>query len=140
MATTMGKVEQADRMSRQRAMLATIIGIAIFATMGVHAFAFAPWMTFLWMADLTLGFFMILYVSFFLKREQGELVDDELSRSNRHRALAAGFWAGLAAVAIGFVSLQYEAFAPDGLLRVVASVMIGGALLRFGALERKALG
>ena len=138
-AVTIGKVEKADRMARQRATAATIIGVAIFVTMGVHALDFAPWMTFLWMADLSLGFAMLLYVSFFLRTEEAQLLDDESTLINRSKALGAGFWAGLVAVGIGFVALEYGSFEPDGLLRVVASVMIGGALLRFGALERKAL-
>ena len=138
-AAVSNSVDKADRMARQRATMSTVIGVVLFATMGVHALDFAPWMTFLWMADLALGFAMLLYVSFFLKTDEGRLLDDEVTRSNRLRALSAGFWAGLLAIAIAFVSFEYGGFEPDGLLRVIATVMIGGTLLRFGALERKAL-
>lgn len=139
-AAVMSSVDKADKMARQRATAATVIGIAIFVTMGVHSLNFATWMNFLWMADLVLGFAMLLYVSFFLKTREAELLDDEPTRLNRTRALAAGFWAGLVAIAIALLPIEFRGGLDiETVLRVVASAMIGATLLRFGALERKAL-
>ena len=78
----------------------------------------------------------------FRRREVRELMDDEVTRANRADALAGGF-----AVAMGAGILIYgaESFAPNPMgareaVHLIVSAGLATALLRFGMLERRAIG
>ena len=68
------------------------------------------------------------------------LMDDEVTRENRHRALSLGF--GLAmATAIGlFLIDRFEPLAAPVAIQLILSVGLGTALVRFAVLEKRALG
>jgi hypothetical protein len=75
---------------------------------------------------------------YFQSREVRKLMDDELSKANRSRALAAGFVVTiLTAVVVFVVSFFSEVSAPEA-IHAIVTVGLAGALLRFAALERKA--
>ena len=76
----------------------------------------------------------------FRPKSVSALMDDEVTRENRHRALSLGF--GLAmATAIGlFLIDRFEPLAAPVAIQLILSVGLGTALVRFAVLEKRALG
>lgn len=78
----------------------------------------------------------------FRSREVRELMNDEVTQANRASALSWGFTMAMAAAIVLFA---LESFAPGGattreVIHIIASAGLVTALLRFGFLERRALG
>jgi hypothetical protein len=71
-------------------------------------------------------------------REVRKLMDDELSRANRARALAAGFAITIVTAVIVFAVSLFEPVSAPEAIHAVVTVGLAGALLRFAALERRA--
>ena len=75
-------------------------------------------------------------------REVRQLMNDEVTRANRDSALTWGF---TAAILAGIVLYAIESFKADGatareVIHIIVSSGLVTALLRFGFLERRALG
>jgi fucose 4-O-acetylase-like acetyltransferase len=78
----------------------------------------------------------------FRSREVRELMNDEVTQANRASAMTWGFTMAIAAAIALFA---VESFAPGGattreVIHIIASAGLVTALLRFGFLERRALG
>ncbi len=67
------------------------------------------------------------------------LLNDEGTEENRRRALVAGFWATMAGAAICYAITFYEPVQTREAIHVIITIGVGATLLRFGALERRAL-
>ena len=142
--------EEADRLSRRRArmmpMLALIFIIqqASFFAQGsggaaeraVDHVKFGAWLV------LSLVLLAALWTGgFWLRsREVRNLMDDELTRANRAAALSLGFLIAMLAGIALYVLDMVEPITSRMALHLVVTAGIAAALLRFGALERRALG
>jgi fucose 4-O-acetylase-like acetyltransferase len=78
----------------------------------------------------------------FRSREVRELMNDEVTKANRASALTWGFTMAISAAIVLFA---LESFAPGGattreVIHIITSAGLVTALLRFGFLERRALG
>jgi len=139
----------AERLTRRRARMMPVLALFLF----IQQTAFFTRSEIMRTVDIvrTSGWLLFAAVVlaalltgglWFKRREVRELMDDEVTRANRANALTAGF-----AVAMGAGILLYgaESFAPDTFsareaIHLVVSVGLATALLRFGMLERRAIG
>ncbi len=145
--TTESRAEAADRMSRRRARVFTVLAflviiqqIAFFGHDGserlVDHVRFGAWVI---MAAAVL--FALTTGGFFLRaRGLRDLMNDEVTLAHRGSAMGLGFTVSMIAgiVLYPFVGLL-ELSAQDCLRLVVTSGLMAG-LLRFAMLERRALG
>ena len=75
---------------------------------------------------------------YFQSREVRALMNDELSKANRSRALAGGFVITILTAVVVFVVSFFSEVSGTEALHAVVTVGLAGALLRFAMLERKA--
>ena len=141
---TSADFETADKVSRRRARLLPLLGILFiagqplyFANSGIEA---SQVKTFVWLAWALLLLAALAFAGgHFGSAAVRGLVEDELTRANRLRGYAAGFWAGsMATIALYGFSL-FDNLKGRESLHIVLTVTIAAALIRFGALERRAL-
>jgi hypothetical protein len=141
---TTADFDAAERVSRRRARLLPLLGIVFiagqplyFANQGVEA---SQLKTLTWLVWAVLLLAALAFAGGHLgRREVRALVEDEVTRANRLRAYAAGFWAGsLATIALYGFSL-FDTVKGREALHIVLTASIAAALIRFGALERRAL-
>jgi MFS family permease len=137
-------VETADRLSRRRARLFPVLGILFlagqplyFANSGTHAAQFKTVAWLVWAIVLLIA--LAFAGGHFRGAAVRALVEDEVSRANRLRGYAAGFWAGSAATVILYAFSLYDNVKGREALHIVLAVSIAAALIRFGTLERRAL-
>jgi len=141
--------ETADRLNRRRVRMLPVLALfvliqqASFFTSGdgtrtVDIVRNGAWVVLaaVVLAALVTGGF------WFHSREVRRLMNDEVTEANRASALKLGF---AVALATGIALFALEAFAPGSAttreaLHVVVSFGLVAALLRFGFLERRALG
>ena len=142
-------IDQADRLGRRRLRMFFVVGVILITQQ-------ASFDRILDRADgpaspagiVLLAAWVVLVIAalaalmtggmYFQSREVRRLMDDELSKANRSRALAAGFVITiLIAVVVFVVSLFEDVSAPEA-IHATVTVGLAGALLRFAALERKA--
>jgi len=136
----------ADRMMWQRARLATVLALVFLAAQAgsfpdeptpdaprlIGLVAWAVWAG-------TLLIFLMLGGGFLRGPRMRMLLNDETTRDHRSRALAAGFWAAIIACFMIYVATFYEPLGARQGVRLVLTLAIATALLRFGTLERRAL-
>jgi protein-S-isoprenylcysteine O-methyltransferase Ste14 len=67
------------------------------------------------------------------------LLNDEVTVENRRTALITGFWACVVCAFVLYVISLFEPITGREAIRILLSTAIGGAAIRFGTLERKAL-
>nr|WP_166178899.1 hypothetical protein [Altererythrobacter segetis] len=145
----LSNVEMADRLNRRRARMLPVLAVfvliqqAAFFNSGdrlrtVDLVRNSGWIMLatVILAGLVTGGF------WFRSREVRELMNDEVTLANRASALTWGFTMAIAA-AIALFAL--ESFAPGGattreVIHIIASAGLVTALLRFGFVERRALG
>jgi predicted lysophospholipase L1 biosynthesis ABC-type transport system permease subunit len=68
------------------------------------------------------------------------LLNDELTRQNRARAYAAGFWAAASACILLYLVGMLEPVSGREAIHIVLSAAVGAALLTFAILERRTAG
>jgi hypothetical protein len=139
-------VERADRLGRTRARVFAVQGVLFLAwqTMYLtdragHSTANVP--TFkisAWLVWVVLLLFLLATGGMLLRgRDVRHLLNDELTRMNRARAVAVGFWAAaLAGIALYIVAM-FEPVAGREAIHVILSAAIGAALITFAKLERR---
>ena len=141
--------ETADRLNRRHARMMPVLAVfvliqqAVFFTSGngqrtVDMVRNGAWVVLVSVIVLML----VTGGSWFRSRELRELLNDEVTRANRASALTFGF--GLA-MAAGIALYALEAFVPGSAtareaVHIIVSFGLIAALLRFGLLERRALG
>lgn len=143
MNDTMNTVE---RLTRRRARVAVAMGILFIATQASH-FTFAePLRTVDYVSLAGWAIWSAVLVVFILfggglrsTTAVRGLLNDESTEANRRAALVTGFWAMLGASALLFLFTFGEPIAGRDVLHLLVTVGVGAALLRFGALERRAL-
>jgi 4-amino-4-deoxy-L-arabinose transferase-like glycosyltransferase len=142
-------VDQADRLGRRRLRMFFVVGIILItqqasfdriidraegapSTAGIVVLASWVVLVIAALAALMTG------GMYFQSREVRKLMDDELSRANRARALAAGFAITIVTAVIVFAVSLFEPVSAPEAIHAVVTVGLAGALLRFAALERRA--
>ena len=139
-------VERADRIGRTRARVFAVQGVLFMAwqTMfladraGHPVRDVATFKISAWLVWVILLLFLLATGGMLLRgRAVRHLLNDELTRMNRMRALAVGFWAAaLAGIALYIVTM-FECVAGREAIHVILSAAIGAALITFAALERR---
>ena len=142
-------VDKADRLGRRRVRLFFIVAIILVTqqasfdrilefTAGplrtVDIVALSGWVV-LVLAALAA---MITGGSYFQGRKIRELMNDELSRANRSRALAGGFVVTILTAVVVFVASFFREISAPEAIHAIVTLGLAGALLRFASLELKA--
>jgi signal transduction histidine kinase len=143
--------DQVDRMTRRRARIATAMGILFISTQGfriandqmtetimrrpvdyVQFFASTFWL-------LMLLVFILFGGGLWRSKSVRSMFNDEGTEENRRRSMVAGFWAMMAGSALCYAITFYEPVQAREAIHVIITIGVGATLLRFGALERRAL-
>lgn len=135
----------ADRIAWGRARAATVMAV-VFVTAQAVSFPDAPlnrpqtihlaaWIV--WAAALL--FFLAFAGGLLRGAKIRALLNDETTLDHRKRAMALGFWGAIGTAALVYAISFYEPISARGGARLIITIAIAIALLRFGTLERKAL-
>ena len=141
--------ETAERLTRRRARLMPVLALFLFIQQAAF-FTQSDLMrsvdivrTSAWLLFAVVVLAALLSGGLWLKpREVRALMNDEVTRANRADALGAGFTVAMGA---GILLYGADSFAPgpidlrDG-IHLIVSAGLATALLRFGLLERRAIG
>ena len=142
---TSAEHELADRVTRRRARMMPVLA-ALFLAGQPFYFArnqialdtqikTAVWLA--WAAILLLA--LAMAGGHFRGRAVRDLVEDEVTRANRLRAYAAGFWTAMATV-FGIYGLSvFDNIQGRESLHLVMTFSVAAALITFGMLEKRAL-
>ena len=144
--SSMTDLDKAERISRMRARMFPFLGIyflvgqSIYFTQGqelsqarvAKLSAWLVWAIIMLVALAAAG-------GLFAGGRVRELVEDELTRVNRLRAYATGFWCGCGAALILYVLAMFEPVSGREAIHILLTAAVAGALIRFGLLERRAL-
>jgi len=134
--------DQADQLGRRRARTATSLAIIFLATQGgglaqknaTHLdLPFLLWVVVLLVILMFGG-------GWFSTAGVRQAMNDETTRAHRRSALACGFLVSLFAAVLLYVLTFFEEMSAREALRLLLTVGVAGALLRFGTLEKRALG
>jgi len=144
---TENDIERADRLTRRRARIAMVLGIVFIATQGFHIADDQMTRTvdivrvIAWGVWVIVFFLFLLYGGGWLRGKSiRALMNDEVTEANRRGALVAGFWATMLTAFLCYALSFYEPMLVRETLHVVITVGVGAAILRFAALERRAIG
>jgi len=141
-------IDRADRLSRRRARLFPVLAILLITQQAscintvaqglplraVDAVKISAWVL------LVFGLLVALVTGggWFRGREMRELLNDDVTRANRAAALSAGFVVAVLTGVVCYVVAMYEPTDARIAVHVIVSTGLAAALLRFGALERRA--
>ena len=140
--------EQADRLSRRRARMTVAMAI-IFVSQQFTFFSdraedhrVVTWVhTSGWLVLSAVILAGLVTGGFWFKpKAVRALMEDEVTRENRHRALSLGFVLAMIAAMAIYVLDRFEPVGAPIAIHLVLSVGLGAALMRFGMLEKRALG
>lgn len=143
--------DQVDRITRRRARIATAMGALFISTQGfrvandqmtdtsVHRpvdylqyFASTFWLMMLFV-------FILFGAGLWRSKPVRAMLNDEGTEENRRRAMASGFWSMMLGAAVCYALTFYEPVRTREAVHVIITIGVGATLLRFGALERRAL-
>jgi len=138
--------EIADRISRRRARMLPVLGVYFLAGQAVFfrhvgeperiaSFKISAWLV--WAVVLLLA--LAFAGGQFRGAKIRALVEDEVSRANRARGYAAGFWGGCIAAIALYVLTMFEPVGGREAIHIILTATVASALIRFGMLERRAL-
>jgi MFS family permease len=144
--TAPSDIDLADRLSRRRARMFPLLGVYFIAGQAVffrHAEEPARIAAFKISAWLVWALVLLIALAFagghFRGAKVRALVEDEVSRANRLRGYATGFWAAAAAAVLLYVINMFEPVTGREAIHLILTALVGAALIRFGMLERRAL-
>jgi hypothetical protein len=140
--------EEAERLSRRRARIFPLLAVIYIGQQAsyfsdqhgvldrpVDHVKLSAWVV----LTLVLLFALTSKGFWFRSRELREMIDDELTRAHRAQALQWGFiFSTLTAVALYFVTVMEPVGAREA-IHIIVSIGLAAALIRFAALERRAL-
>ena len=137
--------ERAERLGRKRARMLPVLAIlflaqqATFFSQGEGARAVDLVHLSAWVV-MTLVILLMLTTNgfWFHRRELRDLLDDEVTRDHRARALATGFVSAMLSAIILFVMRGALEFTSGEVIHLIVSAGMIGSLLRFALLERRA--
>jgi hypothetical protein len=143
---TTGNADIAERAAWGRARAATALAIVFVAAQAgsfhdelplnrPQALHLAAWI--FWAAALL--FFLVWGGGLFRNARLRAVLNDETTLDHRRRAMVLGFWGALGTAFLLYVASFYEPISVREGARLVITVTIALALLRFGTLERRAL-
>lgn len=137
---TSNDIEKAEGLSRARALLmaiaAAVLLINLLIQFGHAEYATAGPRGASWIVVVGLWTFILWNGGGLrLRGTMRRLLNDELSLQNRARALAAGFYAGVAASLALFVVQWSQPLSAGDALKAVSAVALAAALLRYAWLE-----
>ena len=135
-----------DRLVRRRARIATAFGIIFLATQAASidrvevatrpaTLHLAAWV--LWAAALLL--FLVAGGGLWRGPRIRGLLNDETTVDHRRRALATGFWFAVLTALLVYGLSFVEPVGGREATRLVVTIAVAAALIRFGMLERRAL-
>ncbi len=139
--------ELADRLGRRRARMFPLLGLLFIVqqtaywshgdgTRAVDVVRLGAW--------AAMGSVLLLVLCtggfWFRSAEVRAMLNDEVTRANRARALSTGFVAAIASGILLYVLQAVTAFTAGEALHLTVSAGLIAALMRFGALERRAHG
>ena len=135
----MSKVELAERKAGARAVVMALLAVVLA---GTATFGFdnpandAGGRAVAWLVELGLALMVLVSGGgLMLSHELRALMNDELSRANRRRAIAFGFFAGLAAMTALYVAAGMTPIDLRAALRLVSGLAVAAALGRYAMLE-----
>ena len=142
--------EKADRLSRRRARMLPILALFFItqqasffiegsggsAERAVDHVKLGAWLvlSLVLLAALWTGGFWLQ------KREVRDLMDDEVTRAHRAAALSIGFLVAMLTAIALYVVDMFEPMSSRMATHLIVTFGIAAALIRFGLLERRALG
>ena len=137
--------EKAEKLSRQRALAAPILGIAL---MVLHQGVFFNWegetinyfATAAW-ALIAIACLTIIFTggSWFIPKAVRALTDDEVTRENWSYAIQSGFGVGMAICILVFVLEPFFPLTAQRAAHLIFSSGVGVTLVVFGSREQKSL-
>lgn len=135
----MSKVELAERKAGARAVVMALLAVVLS---GTATFGFdnpandAGGRAVAWLVEIGLALMVLVSGGgLMLSHELRALMNDELSRANRRRAIAFGFFAGLAAMTALYVAAGMTPIDLRAALRLVSGLAVAAALGRYAMLE-----
>jgi len=144
---TLHDVETADRLSRRRARMVTVMALMFLAmqahyfsmpevaTRPVDQFKIAAWLV--W--ALVLLMMLATGGGGLFRRGLRPLMNDETTRAHRQTAYSYGFWAAVGTLVGLYVVGMFEPVSGREAVHVTLSIAIATAMLMFGKLERHAM-
>jgi uncharacterized membrane protein len=135
--------ETADRLSRRRARALPALGLFFLAGQPIYFANSGPdasqVKTFVWLLwALILLVVLAAAGGHFRSKAVRDLVEDEVTRANRLRAYAAGFWAAMVTT-IGLYGFSlFDNLKGRESLHIILTFAVAVALIVFGLLERRA--
>ena len=145
----MTDAEEADRLSRRRAGMMPMLGVLLIVQQGIffttddRGRLVDHIRTTGWLALAAVILAALVTGGFWFKRRAvRDLMDDDVTRANRASAVTLGF---VFAISAAIVLYALEAFVPGSAttleaIHIIVTAGLFAALLRFGYLERRALG
>ncbi len=138
--------ETADRLARRRARVFPVLAI-LFITQQTAYFASEGGSA---VDRVKLGAWLVMSVVLLLGLATGggwlrssqvrALLNDETTRAHRQSGIVNGFYAAMATCIVVYLVTPWHPVSAIRAVHVIFSVGVGAALIRFGALERRALG
>ena len=144
---TLSDVETAERLSRRRARIVTVMALMFLAmqahyfsmpevaTRPVDQFKIAAWLV--W--ALVLLMMLATGGGGLFRRGLRPLMNDETTRAHRQTAYSYGFWAAVGTLVGLYVVGMFEPVSGREAVHVTLSIAIATAMLMFGKLERHAM-
>jgi uncharacterized membrane protein len=144
MSPTTSEIETADRLSRRRAKMFPILAVIFIAQQA--SFFSQPDGARL-VDNVKIGAWVVLSIvlllalatgGFWLKpRRIRQLMEDDLTRSNRASALSFGFLVTMAGGLLLYVLVSFEPLTARESIHLLTTLGIAAGLLRFAYLERR---
>lgn len=143
--------DRVDRLTRRRARIATVMGALFVSTQGFRivdradaqatALRAVDYMQFFattfWLAMLLV--FILFGGGLWRSKSVRVMLNDEGTEENRRRAIESGFWAMIVGAAVCYAVTFAGPVSTREAVHVITTIGVGATLMRFGALERRAL-
>ena len=128
--------EQAERLSKHRAIAAIVMGVALGVTqtqrMDASGAGSVTWIV----TGIVVAIFLVWASGIFRNAALRGILNDEGSDVNRRRSLMIGFWNMLATAVICYILTYVRNYGPRDAIQIIMTVGICSALISFGVAER----
>ena len=133
---TLGVAQRAERLAKQRAMAAIVMGTLLAATqtqrMDVGGAGPISWIV----TGLVVAIFMLWASGLGRNTALRGILNDESSDVSRRRSLMIGFWNMLATAMVCYALTYVKDYGPRDAIQIIMTVGISSALISFGVAER----